>query len=163
MLHFCCSSGREALDARGARGDVGAAALKAATTRAPGTWFGPDGSFRIRVNSTTCEVSRPISPMRSGVPAPSAAPQPVSGTASSAAPRARVLLLMSRLYRRERLSTRGVQRLQEADMNIWDAFGVSPKTALLAAAAGLVVAVVMALVAFKRDRDHDRQSLNLDD
>jgi len=52
--------------------------------------------------------------------------------------------------------------MQEADMNIWDAFGVSPKTALLAAAAGLVVAVVMALVAFKRDRDHDRQSLNLD-
>ena len=47
-------------------------------------------------------------------------------------------------------------------MNIWDAFGVSPKAALLAAAAGLVVAVVMALVAFKRDRTHERQSLNLD-
>jgi hypothetical protein len=47
-------------------------------------------------------------------------------------------------------------------MNIWDAFGVSPKTALLAALGGLVVAVVMALVAFRRDRGADRQSLHLD-
>jgi uncharacterized membrane protein YraQ (UPF0718 family) len=46
-------------------------------------------------------------------------------------------------------------------MDIWATFGVSPKAALLAAAAGLVAAVVMALVAFKRDRDQDRQSLNL--
>ena len=48
-------------------------------------------------------------------------------------------------------------------MNIWDAFGVSPKAALLAAAAGLVAAVVLALTTFRRARGSGEDGLRLHD
>src|SRR5438067_1250403 len=38
--------------------------LNAATTFAPGTWFGAFGSLSKAVNAVTCEVSRPIKPIR---------------------------------------------------------------------------------------------------
>jgi hypothetical protein len=66
MLHFCCSSDVKRSMRVALAVTSGLPPFHAATTRAPGTWFGPEGSFRMRVNSTTCEVSRPISPMRSG-------------------------------------------------------------------------------------------------
>ena len=48
-------------------------------------------------------------------------------------------------------------------MNIWDAFGVSPKAALMAAAAGLLAAAVMALMTFRRGRSSGDAGLRLHD
>jgi hypothetical protein len=52
--------------------------------------------------------------------------------------------------------------MQEADMNLWDALGISPRTALLGAVAGLVVAGLMALITFRRARSTERSGLHLD-
>ena len=49
-------------------------------------------------------------------------------------------------------------------MNLWEALGVSPQTGLLAAAAGLLAAVVLALANFHRGaREESTPGLGLDD